>query len=166
MQVQLAADLRKLEALYSQHQRGQHRLRDCLKWLEGTDARLAAAEAFEKEHKDVLKAIFNLECSKEFHERNFAPMVYEAEIGSGAKREFPAYRLTRDGFSFLAMSFTGKKAAAWKEKFPMSFNEMERRLTAQGRCVPLPARPDCLLGLCGQAALRRGGTGPGHPCGA
>jgi len=45
MQVQLAADLRKLEALYSQHQRGQHRLRDRLKWLEGTDARLAAAEA-------------------------------------------------------------------------------------------------------------------------
>lgn len=45
MQVQLAADLRKLEALYSQHQRGQHRLRDRLKWLEGTDARLAEAEA-------------------------------------------------------------------------------------------------------------------------
>lgn len=35
MQVQLAADLRKLEALYSQHQRGQHRRRDRLKWLEG-----------------------------------------------------------------------------------------------------------------------------------
>lgn len=45
MQVQLAADLRKLEALYSQHQRGQHRLRDRLKWLKGTDARLAQAEA-------------------------------------------------------------------------------------------------------------------------
>ena len=30
MQVQLVADLRKLEALYSQHQRGQHRLRDRL----------------------------------------------------------------------------------------------------------------------------------------
>lgn len=45
MQMQLAAVLRKLEALYSQHQRGQHRLRDRLKWLEGTDARLAAAEA-------------------------------------------------------------------------------------------------------------------------
>lgn len=45
MQVQLAADLRKLEALYSQHQRGRHRLRDRLKWLEGTHARLAEAEA-------------------------------------------------------------------------------------------------------------------------
>lgn len=89
---------------------------------------LIIAEAFEKEHKDVLKAISNLECSEEFNQRNFAPMVYEAEIGSGAKREFPAYRLTRDGFAFLAMGFTGKKAAAWKEKFLDAFNAMEKAL--------------------------------------
>ena len=44
MQVQLASDLRKLEALYSQHQRAQHRLRDRLKWLKSTDERLAKAE--------------------------------------------------------------------------------------------------------------------------
>lgn len=44
MQVQLAADLRKLEALYSQHQRGQHRMRDRLKWLKSTDSRLAKEE--------------------------------------------------------------------------------------------------------------------------
>ena len=100
---------------------------------------LIVAQAFEKEHKDVLKAISNLECSKEFHERNFAPMVYEAEIGSGAKREFPAYRLTRDGFAFLAMGFTGKKAAAWKEKFLEAFNAMEKALLAQrdGEAVPI-----------------------------
>lgn len=104
---------------------------------------LIVAEAFEKEHKDVLKAISNLECSKVFHERNFAPMVYEAEIGSGAKREFPAYRLTRDGFAFLAMGFTGKRAAIWKEKFLEAFNAMERRLTAPGHCLSLPpTEPD------------------------
>ena len=44
MQVQLAGDLRKMEALYSQHQRGQHRLRDRLKWLDSTEKRLAQAE--------------------------------------------------------------------------------------------------------------------------
>ncbi len=44
MQVQLASDLRKLEALYSQHQRAQYRLRDRLKWLKSTDERLAKAE--------------------------------------------------------------------------------------------------------------------------
>ena len=45
MQVQLASDLRKLEALYSQHQRGQHRLRDRLKWLGAIEKRLAKAES-------------------------------------------------------------------------------------------------------------------------
>lgn len=44
VQVQLASELRKLEALYSQHQRTQHRLRDRLKWLNGADERLAKAE--------------------------------------------------------------------------------------------------------------------------
>lgn len=50
MQVQLAADLRKLEALYSQHQRGQHRLRDRLKWLKSTDSRLAKEETLYAEN--------------------------------------------------------------------------------------------------------------------
>lgn len=50
MQVQLAADLRKLEALYSQHQRGQHRLRDRLKWLKSTDSRLAKEESLYTEN--------------------------------------------------------------------------------------------------------------------
>ena len=44
MQVQLASDLRKLEALYSQHQRGQHRMRDRLKYLASAESRLAKAE--------------------------------------------------------------------------------------------------------------------------
>lgn len=61
---------------------------------------LIIAEAFEKEHKDVLKAISNLECSPEFNERNFAPVEYK-----DAKGEMrPAYRLTRDGFAFLAIT--------------------------------------------------------------
>ena len=99
------------------------------------------AQAFGKEHKNVLQSIENLECSSEFHQLNFQPMVYEVEIGSGAKRDFPAYRLTRDGFAFLAMGFTGKKAAAWKEKFLAAFNAMEEALMAspqprlRGRCL-------------------------------
>ena len=45
MQVQLASDLRKLEALYSQHQRGQHRMRDRLKYLASAESRLDRVEA-------------------------------------------------------------------------------------------------------------------------
>jgi len=52
MQVKLASDLRKLEALYSQHQRSQHRMKDRLKWLGSAQERLTKAEA---EHAANLK---------------------------------------------------------------------------------------------------------------
>ncbi len=88
---------------------------------------LIVAQAFEKNHYDVLKAISNLECSPEFNERNFTAVEYK-----DAKGEMrPAYRLTRDGFAFLAMGFTGKKAAAWKETFLEAFNAMEAALLAR-----------------------------------
>ncbi len=38
------------------------------------------------------------------------------------------FNITRDGFSFLAMGFTGKKAAEFKERFIAAFNAMEQRL--------------------------------------
>ena len=36
-------------------------------------------------------------------------MIIEVEIGNGAKRKSKAYTITKDGFTFLAMGFTGKK---------------------------------------------------------
>lgn len=51
IQVQLAADLRKLEALHVQHQRTQHRLRDRLKYLRDVEKRLDAAHTL---YKDAL----------------------------------------------------------------------------------------------------------------
>jgi hypothetical protein len=38
------------------------------------------------------------------------------------------YEITRDGFAFLAMGFTGRKAAQWKETFIAAFNAMEQEL--------------------------------------
>lgn len=90
---------------------------------------LAIARAFEKNHFDVLKAINNLECSQSFTDSNFAVSEYTDSTG----RKLPMYRLTRDGFAFLAMGFTGKKAAAWKERFLEAFNAMESALIKQQR---------------------------------
>ena len=88
---------------------------------------LVVAKYFGKAHKDVLRAIKSLDCSELFNQRNFAPVEYK-----DAKGEMrPAYRLTRDGFAFLAMGFTGKKAAAWKETFLEAFNAMEKALLAK-----------------------------------
>lgn len=85
---------------------------------------LKIAEHFGKRHDDVLKRINNLDCSPEFNARNFAAVEYLD--AKGEKR--PAYEVTKDGFVFLAMGFTGKAAAQWKEAYINAFNEMERKL--------------------------------------
>lgn len=93
------------------------------------------ARNFEKEHKDVLRAIKSLECSQEFGQRNFAPSSYLSD----QNKEMPEYLITRDGFAFLAMGFTGKKAARFKEAYITAFNEMEWAIRAK-RC-PVESLP-------------------------
>jgi Rha family phage regulatory protein len=95
---------------------------------------LLVANKFGKRHADVLRAVEKLECSPEFSERNFALTSAEVAQPNGGFRAVPMYRITRDGFSFLAMGFTGRAAAAWKEAFIAAFGKMERelrRLTVQ-----------------------------------
>ena len=96
-----------------------------------TTTSLQIAQHFGKRHDLVLRAIRNLECSPEFHARNFAEMTTDVVAGKGAVRKSPAYRMTRDGFVFLAMGFTGKEAAQWKEAYIEAFNLMERELLAR-----------------------------------
>lgn len=87
------------------------------------------ARHFGKRHDDVLRTIRNLlpQLSAE-HLRNFAEASVEVESGNGAKASYPAYRLTRDGFTLLAMGFTGKKALAFKLAYIDAFNRMEAEL--------------------------------------
>ena len=82
------------------------------------------ARVFEKEHKDVLKSIRNLACSGEFNERNFAPVVYVDAKGE----ERPEVLMTRDGFTILAMGYTGDRAMQFKEAYIAEFNRMEGAL--------------------------------------
>lgn len=82
------------------------------------------AEVFGKQHKDVLRSVRNLDCSSDFNQRNFAPVKYEDQKGE-LRTEF---HITRDGFTFLVMGFTGQKAAAFKEAYIKAFNEMEDAL--------------------------------------
>ncbi|MPM83829.1 hypothetical protein SDC9_130898 [bioreactor metagenome] len=62
------------------------------------------------------------------HLRNFAQVSVEVEAGNGAKGCYPAYRMTRDGFTLLAMGFTGKKALQFKLAYIDAFNRMEAKL--------------------------------------
>ncbi|ECS0946642.1 Rha family transcriptional regulator [Salmonella enterica] len=84
----------------------------------------AIAKYFRKRHDDILKKIRLLDCSPEFSARNFAGAEYTDE--QGKKR--PAYQITKNGFVFLVMGFTGKKAAAFKEAYIAEFDRMENEL--------------------------------------
>lgn len=89
---------------------------------------LKVAEAFGKNHKDVLRAIQRIECSKDFIERNFAPSEYTDPRG----RKLPMFNMTKDGFVFLVMGFTGRQAAKFKEAYIEAFNWMYDLITQQG----------------------------------
>lgn len=91
-----------------------------------TTSSIAVAEYFGKNHKNVLRAIQHLECSEEFNRLNFAPVKYID--AKGEKR--PAYEITKDGFAMLAFGFTGKQAAAFKERYINAFNRMLADLPA------------------------------------
>lgn len=88
---------------------------------------LYVAKFFEKEHKNVLRDIDailapNSGFSPEFGRLNFEPTSYRDQ----QNRKQRCYAITRDGFTALAMGFTGKKAAKFKELYIRRFNEMER----------------------------------------
>ena len=82
------------------------------------------AEIFEKEHRRVLQDIRELSCGDDFRLHNFVQSSY---INSQDKEQ-PEYLMTRDGFTLLAMGFTGTKAMQWKIKYIEAFNKMEAEL--------------------------------------
>ena len=82
------------------------------------------AESFEKNHRDVLRAVDGLKEDV----RNFAQMFFETEAPDSYGRPQRTYLMNRDGFTLLAMGFTGKAALEWKLKYIQAFNEMEKQL--------------------------------------
>lgn len=85
---------------------------------------LIVAQVFGKEHKNVLRDIESLSCSEDFNRLNFERITYK----DARNREQTAYEMTKDGFSFLVMGYTGAKAGEFKEKFINEFNRREALL--------------------------------------
>ncbi len=86
---------------------------------------LDVAQRFGKQHKNVLQAVEELDCSGDFRELNFQLSNYTVP---GQRRNYPMYLMTRDGFTFLVMGFTGREAARFKECYIRAFNQMEEEL--------------------------------------
>ena len=86
------------------------------------------AETFGKAHKRVLEDIDRLGCSDGFREPNFGLSLKLRELPNGGHKEERFYVITKDGFTLLAMGYTGKKAMLFKEKYIAAFNAMEQQL--------------------------------------
>lgn len=86
------------------------------------------AQVFGKRHSDVLRDVRNLKCSDDFRKRNFALMVEMKELPQGGAQKSEFYEMTKDGFSFLVMGYTGAKAGQFKEQFIAEFNKREMML--------------------------------------
>lgn len=81
------------------------------------------AEDFGKQHSHVLRTIKEKISGNPIldSEKYFIESFY---IDRG--KEYPEYLLTKDGFTFLVMGFTGTKADEWKLKYIEAFNKMEQ----------------------------------------
>lgn len=90
---------------------------------------LKIAATFGKQHKHVLEAIESLQVPNEWREPNFRLSSTEQKMPNGGTKEIPMYTITRDGFTILAMGFTGRKAMEFKLAYIEAYNAMERRLS-------------------------------------
>ncbi|EKZ0199365.1 Rha family transcriptional regulator [Enterococcus faecalis] len=104
---------------------------------------LQVAETFNKNHRDVLAAIDDL---KEGVAENYADLFYEdSYIHPQNKQKYRQIIMNRDGFTLLAMGFTGQKALKFKLKYIEAFNQMEKEI--QQPKLPTSQRELALLAL-------------------
>ena len=87
------------------------------------------AEKFDKTHKHVLESINNLK--DQLSTAEFSALFSESSYIALNGKTNPQYLMNRDGFSLLAMGFTGTKALQFKLKFIAAFNRMEAQLQQQ-----------------------------------
>lgn len=82
------------------------------------------AKAFSISHKEALRKCANLNCDTEFNRANYAPIAYLDK----RNRKQRAVMMTREGFIYLALSLTGSKAAAFRQKYIHQFEAMDNQL--------------------------------------
>jgi len=103
-----------------------------------TTTSLNIAEVFQRNHKDVIRKIESLEIPQDFCERNFTPTSKTVAMPRGGEKQIKAYTITRDGFTLLAMGFTGKKAMQFKLAYIEAFNRMETELLNKYEQAAIP----------------------------
>ncbi|WP_088815479.1 MULTISPECIES: Rha family transcriptional regulator [Listeria] len=99
-----------------------------MKNQEAVTSSLNVAEGFEKEHKHVLRDLDNLKGVVQNWTDLFREDIYTHPQN---KQQYRIVYMNRDGFTLLAMGFTGKKALQFKLKYIEAFNKMEQHIKKQ-----------------------------------
>ena len=117
-----------------------------------TTTSMDIAKHFGKRHDHVLQLIRNLLAQLPAAALpNFGEGSYTLPTTGG--QQHPMYRITRDGFTLLAMGFTGKKALQFKLAYIDAFNGMEAQLLSNAKQLPpSPGMDARALLLAGQIA--------------
>lgn len=84
------------------------------------------AEKFGKVHKNVIQSIQRMIMTAE--NSAVLQMFVETTYRNEQNKEQPMYIMNRDGFTLLAMGFTGKKALQFKLDYIEAFNKMEKAI--------------------------------------
>lgn len=96
------------------------------------------AEYFGKLHKNVIRNIDSLIATSPSIATYFEPIELDVKVGFGV-RKVRAFNMTRNGFTLLAMGFTGSEAMKFKLAYIKAYNEMEERLNANFTSFSDPA---------------------------
>ncbi|WP_088825686.1 Rha family transcriptional regulator [Listeria goaensis] len=103
-----------------------------MKNQEAVTSSLIVAEGFEKRHDNILRDIQALREDV----LNFEEMFFETAEPDTYGRERKVIYMNRDGFTLLAMGFTGKKALQFKLKYIEAFNQMEQHIKQNNFQIP------------------------------
>lgn len=93
---------------------------------------LQVSETFDKRNDHIIRDIEKLQ--KDLP--NFGEMFLLSNIPDRYGRSRKAYYMNRDGFTLLAMGFTGKKALKFKMQYIEAFNKMEDQIKTGGFKIP------------------------------
>lgn len=115
------------------------------------------AEMFGKRHDHILRDIDILLAEAPSCAPNFGEALIDHQMPRGGSRRSRAFNITRDGFTLLAMGFTGTKALQFKIAYINRFNEMGNALRTHARSR--------LATACSQQSRsgERKGYGSSHP---
>lgn len=99
-----------------------------MKEQQAVTSSLQVSETFSKEHRNVLRDVKNLTAQNSAVKKYFFEDTYINSRG----QEYPIIYMNRDGFTLLAMGFTGKQALTFKLKYINAFNQMEQQIEQTG----------------------------------